>query len=93
VLWVGLEDGEGRLAALAAAVAEALRPIGFPPEKRAWAAHLTLARLRTPANVATVLDEPVPTIPFKVAEVTLFRSRLARPSPTYETLTRLPLAR
>ena len=86
VLWVGLEDGAGRLAALAAAVASALEPLGFPPEKRLWAAHLTLARFRVPGNAAALLETAVPALRFEVAEATLFRSRLARPAPRYEPL-------
>lgn len=93
VLWVGLEDGVGRLVKLADEVATSLEPLGFPHEKRDWTAHLTLARFRTPASVAQLLDEPVPTLPFEVPEVTLFRSRLARPAPTYEALHRFALGR
>ncbi len=93
VLWVGLEDGEGRLVALANAVAAALEPLGFPREKRAWTAHLTLARFRLPGNVTAMLEEPIPGLPFEVREATLFRSKLARPAPTYEPLQSLPLGR
>jgi 2'-5' RNA ligase len=48
MLWVGLEEeGEpGRLAALAAAVGESLTPLGHPPERRPWTAHVTLGRFR-----------------------------------------------
>lgn len=91
VLWVGLDDRAGRLVALADAVATSLEPLGFPPEKRAWTAHLTLARLRVPGNVSALLDEAVPSPPFEVHEVTLFRSHLARPAPRYEPLLRIPL--
>ncbi|MFY9585932.1 MAG: RNA 2',3'-cyclic phosphodiesterase [Actinomycetota bacterium] len=91
VLWVGLEDGEGRLVALANAVATALEPLGFPPEKRAWTPHLSLARFRVPANVSALVTEPVPALPFEVREATLFRSRMSRPAPVYEPLRRFPL--
>jgi 2'-5' RNA ligase len=91
VVWVGLDDPAGRIARAAAAVAGALEPLGFPKEKRAWTAHLTIARLRTPADVTEVLRTQVPERRFEVAGVTLFRSRLARPSPTYEALERFDL--
>lgn len=48
VLWAGVQDdsGEGHLERLALAVGEALDVIGFPPERRRFHAHVTLARVR-----------------------------------------------
>ena len=48
VLWVGCDDPEGRLKALAGAVQAAMRPLGFEPERREFSAHLTLGRVRVP---------------------------------------------
>jgi 2'-5' RNA ligase len=92
VVWVGLDDGEGRIGKLAEAVATAVEPLGYPKEKRPWTAHLTLARLRVPGNVSELLGETVAESSFNVSEVTLYRSRLARPAPHYEPLQRFPLA-
>jgi len=92
VLWAGLDDPAGSLAAVAAAVTAALRPVGFEPERRAWTAHCTLARLRTPADVsAAIAGATVPPVRFEVADVELFRSRLGRPHAMYEALVRFPL--
>uniref|UniRef100_B8DP27 RNA 2',3'-cyclic phosphodiesterase n=1 Tax=Nitratidesulfovibrio vulgaris (strain DSM 19637 / Miyazaki F) TaxID=883 RepID=B8DP27_NITV9 len=46
VLWLGLAQGAAECAALATAVNAALVPLGFTPEDRPFAPHLTLARLR-----------------------------------------------
>lgn len=92
VLWTGLESDGDRLAVLAEAAIGALEPVGFPREKRPWSAHVTLARLRVPASVRELLPIDVPGAPFAVTELTLFRSRLARPAPRYEALERFPLA-
>ncbi|MDR3042903.1 MAG: RNA 2',3'-cyclic phosphodiesterase [Desulfovibrio sp.] len=46
VLWLGLARGAPECTALATAVNAALAPLGFAPEDRALAPHLTLARLR-----------------------------------------------
>ena len=48
VVWAGMEEEEapGRLTALAKAVGEALKPLGYPPERRPWSAHVTLGRFR-----------------------------------------------
>ena len=46
VFWAGIEPSPN-LAALAAKVEASLKPLGFPPEKRGFAPHLTLARFKT----------------------------------------------
>ena len=53
VLWVGVHGDTAALAALADRVEGALNPLGFPREKRAFSAHLTLARVREDASRET----------------------------------------
>jgi RNA 2',3'-cyclic 3'-phosphodiesterase len=48
VLWAGVSGETKALGALQADVVEALRPLGFEPEHRDYAAHLTLARAKLP---------------------------------------------
>jgi 2'-5' RNA ligase len=86
VVWVGLDDAGGAMAALSAALDAALAE-EFEPEKRAFRAHLTVARseppLRLPeAFVETVLESD----PFRVDRLILFRSHLRRPAPRYEPM-------
>jgi 2'-5' RNA ligase len=50
VLWVGVACDTERLAGLAEHVEAELQPLGFPGEKRKFAAHLTLARVRDDAD-------------------------------------------
>jgi 2'-5' RNA ligase len=47
--------------------------------------------LRDPADVTALLVEPVPTLPFDIERLTLFRSRLGRPAPVYEPIERIAL--
>jgi 2'-5' RNA ligase len=54
VVWAGVDDAAG-LDQLAAAVERELAPLGFAPERRRFHAHVTLARLRDPRDVADVL--------------------------------------
>ena len=49
VLWVGMQGDTAALASLAERVEDAIEPLGFPREKRRFAAHLTLARVREDA--------------------------------------------
>ena len=44
VVWVGIEEPSGTLVALQKGVSQALIPLGFEPEKRAYTPHLTVGR-------------------------------------------------
>ena len=54
VVWAGVEDG-GKLAALAARVEVEMVAIGLPREPRKYHPHVTIARLREPSDVGSVL--------------------------------------
>jgi 2'-5' RNA ligase len=85
VLWVGLDDAEGRLARIAADLDEVLSP-EFPPEKRGFTPHLTVARFDPPVELEGLEDvEPV-SEPFEIDRIVLYRSHLRRPAPVYEQL-------
>ena len=45
VVWVGVEGAEP-LARIARTLETSLEPLGFPPERRDWKAHVTLARVK-----------------------------------------------
>ncbi|MGH2691834.1 MAG: RNA 2',3'-cyclic phosphodiesterase [Actinomycetota bacterium] len=91
VFWVGLED-EGGLSALAGALDRELER-DFPPEKRPFTAHLTVARLNPPMPVdaAELERSTIGTSPFRVGELVLFQSHLSRKGARYEPLERFPL--
>jgi RNA 2',3'-cyclic 3'-phosphodiesterase len=96
VLWVGLDDPERSLLALAAAVEERLGA-EFPPEKRPFSGHLTVARFDPPVRMgehADALSATRPAAdPFRVEHLTLYRSHLSPRGARYEPLERFPLAR
>jgi 2'-5' RNA ligase len=91
VFWVGLED-EGGLAAIASALDRELER-DFPPEKRAFTAHLTVARLDPPSPVdpEELERSTVEASPFRVGELVLYRSHLSPKGARYEPLARFPL--
>jgi 2'-5' RNA ligase len=82
VLWLGLAGDVEALAALQADVSAALTPLGYEPEQRPFAPHLTLARARDPkgdaglARAAQRLQE-LPNVPAQVDALTLFKSDLS----------------
>jgi RNA 2',3'-cyclic 3'-phosphodiesterase len=82
VMWAGLDDGAGRMAALAQTLERALAR-EFAAEKRAFTPHLTVARCDPPEPVGD-LPPDVRSDPFPVDRLVLFRSYLRRPAPVYE---------
>ncbi len=88
-LWVGAERTPG-LAHLATKVETALRRVGFPPERRRFAPHVTLARGESAAGPP--LDRLVGFVqrhnlfregPVPVERFTLFSSHLGREQASY----------
>lgn len=98
VVWVGLQGDVEGLTELAGRVEAALEPIGFPRERRPFAAHLTIARVRdqTPSaerrQLASLVEryEPpaLPAVTFR--EVSLMRSHLGPQGSKYERLASFP---
>jgi 2'-5' RNA ligase len=98
VVWVGLQGDVAGLAALARRVEEALGPLGFAPEGRPFAAHLTLARVRdeTPAaerrRLAGLIERhsPAPLPPMILREVRLMRSVPGPGGSVYQRVASVP---
>lgn len=91
VLWLGLRRGGESLAALAADLDGRLEPLGWQPEQRPYAAHLTLARAdQGPAAAATaaLLVETAARLElvWRVEEVVLYESHLERGGARYVAL-------
>lgn len=57
VIWVGADKGAREAAALALKIDEALEKIGFEKEKRPFAAHLTIGRVRSGKNKAALVEK------------------------------------
>ena len=98
VFWIGIAKGAESLASLHAELAPRLAPLGFEPERRAYSAHLTIARVKDVARGAShpvrrvLADTPADAGATSIASVTLIRSRTSPKGATYEALLRVPLA-
>jgi 2'-5' RNA ligase len=93
VLWAGLEDPAERFAAIAGELDQALAA-EFKVEKRAFTAHLTVARFDPHVGLAGELEGiDVPRERFVIDRLVMYRSHLQRPAPRYEPLEEFPLGR
>jgi 2'-5' RNA ligase len=99
VLWVGTQGDLEPLSLLQQRVDKALEPLGFPPERRAFSPHLTLARVpdragsderETVWELAKTIE--VPSAPaVTIGELSLMRSILGPGGAVYERVAAFPL--
>jgi 2'-5' RNA ligase len=97
IIWIGIEEPTGGLVRLQKAVADAAADFAEKREDRAFAAHLTLGRVRSgrgARELSTVLDKMAAEVgpTFEAREVVIFKSELSPQGPTYTPLAKLPLA-
>lgn len=95
VLWIGVTDEQKKLAQLAGHIETTLISLGFPPEKRAFSAHITFARTRPSKKTiswahALSLIHKQPLI-ITVDHVLLYQSVLSSQGPEYILLHRWSL--
>ncbi|HEX2948045.1 MAG TPA: RNA 2',3'-cyclic phosphodiesterase [Armatimonadota bacterium] len=96
VLWAGVAADDDVLQRLANDVDRAMAELGFPREDRPFRAHLTLGRVKSPANLETLVpmmeahahDEFGTMV---VRDVFLMRSDLSPKGARYTELCRAPL--
>jgi len=93
VVWVGVKEPTGRLARLQRQLEASLGALGFAPEGREFAPHITLGRLRAPASLpppdSGPADRQLGRMP--VREVILMESRLSPAGATYRPVRAFPL--
>jgi RNA 2',3'-cyclic 3'-phosphodiesterase len=93
VLTVALDDPDGTLAALQQRVSDGLDAAGvYTPEKRAFRAHITVARLRPRSRTAPAPQLELDGAPFVADRLTLFQSQLHPKGARYTPLTGAMLA-
>ena len=93
VVWAGLADPEGRFTRIVTRLDDLLGE-NFAPEERAFTPHLSLARLNPPRKVTEfapdLVGAPVPSRPFLVDRLVLYRSHLSPHGARYEPLASEP---
>lgn len=91
VLWLGVSRGARELARLARGLDRSCARFGSERDRKPYAAHLTLGRLREPRPVLFDRVEAPSGTPFVVEEIVLFESRLSPGGARHLPLARLPL--
>jgi 2'-5' RNA ligase len=96
VLWIGIREGAPELAGLARRLDEQLVPLGWPPEGRPFAPHLTLARTdgvpRADERALRLaeLAEGI-SLGWQVDRIVLYKSIQGRGPARYEVVAEAPL--
>ena len=98
VIWVGLGGDVLPLAQMFHQLEKAFAVLGYLPEGRAFNPHLTLGRVKSPANrhrLALALEKlpPLNWPPFMVNEIILFKSTLTPQGSIYTPLQVVPLGK
>ena len=92
VAWVGVRDERDLLEECQAVVEDACQAAGFDREERPFRPHLTVARIRPPADLRQLVADTEPGgVAFRVTEIIVMRSILGGASARYQTLERFPL--
>jgi 2'-5' RNA ligase len=89
VIWAGIDAGRAGLATVAAGVERELAGIGFPPEERAFAGHVTLGRVREPKRneaLAEALRDSERLGAVRLDRISLMRSELSPRGARYSEL-------
>lgn len=85
VFWTGIGRGESDVSLLNEVAEEAAIAAGLLPEERPFHPHVTLARIRPPADVRGVVEEDVD-LSWRCDRVVVYRSHLGRGPAQYEPL-------
>ena len=92
VLWIGVNDPEGKLAALQNQFESESAQEGFAKEERAFRPHLTIARIRNPMASRTLAEAHqqlgFAAETFLVSELVVFRSELSPKGSKYTPISR-----
>ncbi len=90
VLWIALDDQERHLRSCWEALETAISPLGWEPDRRGFAPHVTLAR-NSSQHVEPGWSSAVklPTTRFSICECVLFQSILGRGGAEYVPLQRI----
>ncbi len=90
VYWVGVEEPTGTLTELQHCIETELAKLGFPKEKRAFSAHLTIGRVKSSEKIGRISSqleqENLQSSEFMVNEIIVMQSQLQPSGAIYTPL-------
>jgi RNA 2',3'-cyclic 3'-phosphodiesterase len=91
VIWADIDEGKEEIKSIAQELRAGLSAIGFLPEERPFAAHLTLGRMRSGAGKRELIEalkncQIREKLEFRVEKLTFFKSTLSPKGPLYEAI-------
>jgi 2'-5' RNA ligase len=91
IIWAGVTGQADQVAAIAAMIESGLEPLGFTKEERAFTAHITLGRARSPHGKARLSSALAGTrlprgLTEKVSRLTYFQSQQSPLGPVYSPI-------
>ena len=87
IVFAKVGDAEGKIASIAAAMEEGAAALGIARETRPFHAHVTLGRLKRPANVAAMFAViPLDSVPVRLDRIRLYESTLGEDGSRYKVL-------
>lgn len=95
VLWAGIADPSNGLTQLAEIVEDVLEDLGFGREERPFHPHVTLGRIKPPADIRPLLPDESQQVfsTCTISSVTLYESTLKSGGSEYTAHSRWPLSR
>ena len=92
ILWLGVREIKGSLQNLNEILENECEKAGFAKEKRSFKAHLTIARLREPANSKELIErhltESFESGAFEVSELVIYESKLQKSGSIYSIVSK-----
>lgn len=92
VVWIGLEGDTDKLSELRERVEGVCRVARIPRDDKRFSPHVTIGRVKSPANTAKLIAEmkrlKVKPLSFVASEMILFKSTLTPEGPIYEKVER-----
>jgi RNA 2',3'-cyclic 3'-phosphodiesterase len=97
IIWAGVTRQADQVTAIASMIESGLEPLGFKKEDRAFSAHITLGRARSPDGKVrlsrAIAETALPAgLTQKISRLTLFQSQLTSSGPVYSTIHQSALA-